>query len=176
MFDTMTLTKITGAVCGSLLIYLFGAWAADSLYHTGAEGHGEEKVAQAYTIDTGEEAPADDTAVAADEGPAFDIVLASADPAAGEKVFGKCKTCHKVDGQNATGPHLNGVVNRARGSVEGFSYSDGMKSVSDPWTPEHMNEFLTNPKAYVAGTKMAFAGLSKVEDRANVISYLATLQ
>ena len=59
MFDTMTLTKVTGAVCGSLLVYLFGAWAAETLYHTGAPaGHGGEEVAQAYTIETGEAAPA----------------------------------------------------------------------------------------------------------------------
>ena len=174
MFDTMTLTKATGAVCGSLLIFLFGTWAADVLYATApAAGHGGEEMAQAYTIDTGEAAPTD--AVAA-EGPAFADVYAAADVAAGEKVFGKCKACHKVDGANGTGPHLNGVVNRARGSVEGFGYSDGMKSVSDPWTPEAMEVFLTNPKVAVAGTKMSFAGLAKVEDRANVIAYLATLQ
>lgn len=172
MFDTMTLTKVTGAVCGSLLVYLFGAWAAESLYHTGApEGHGGEEVAQAYTIETGEAAPAE----AAEAGPVFADVFAAADAAAGEKVFGKCKACHKVDGSNGTGPHLNGVVNRARGTVEGFGYSDGMKSVSDAWSPENLNAFLENPKGYVAGTKMSFAGLAKVEDRANVIAYLATL-
>ena len=72
----------------------------------------------------------------------FGDVFAAADAAAGEKTFGKCKACHKVDGANSTGPHLNGVVNRARGSVEGFGYSDGMKSVTDPWTPEALNAFL----------------------------------
>jgi cytochrome c len=171
MFDTMTLTKVTGAVCGSLLVYLFGAWAAESLYATSAPSHGGEEVAQAYTIETGEAAPAE----AAEAGPVFADVFAAADAAAGEKVFGKCKACHKVDGANGTGPHLNGVVNRARGGVEGFGYSDGMKSVTDPWSPEALNAFLENPKGYVPGTKMSFAGLAKVEDRANVIAYLATL-
>jgi cytochrome c len=171
MFDTMTLTKVTGAVCGSLLVYLFGAWAAESLYKTSAPAHGGEEVAQAYTIETGEAAPAE----AAEAGPVFADVFAAADAAAGEKVFGKCKACHKVDGSNGTGPHLNGVVNRARGGVEGFGYSDGMKAASDPWSPENLNAFLENPKGYVAGTKMSFAGLAKVEDRANVIAYLATL-
>jgi cytochrome c len=174
MFDTMTLTKATGAVCGSLLVYLFISWAGEGLYGTGpAEGHGGEEVAQAYTIDTG--AAEADTA-SADAGPDFGTVFASADVAAGEKVFAKCKACHKVDGTNSTGPHLNDVVGRARGSVADFSYSDGMKSVSDPWTPEHLQEFLTNPKKYVAGTKMGFAGLPKIEDRANVIAYLASLE
>lgn len=170
MFDTMTLTKVTGAVCGSLLVYLFGAWAAESLYNTAPAGggHGGEEAAQAYTIETGEAAPVE----AAAEGPAFAEVYAAADAAAGEKVWGKCKACHKLDGADGTGPHLNGVVGRARGSVAGFGYSDGMKSVADAWTPELLDAFLTNPKGVVAGTKMSFAGLPKVEDRANLIKYL----
>lgn len=173
MFDTMTLTKVTGAVCGSLLVYLFGAWAAEALYHVGTEAHGEEH-AQAYVIEvagaeTGDEAPAE-------EGPTFDIVLASADPAAGEKVFAKCKACHKVDGTDGTGPHLNGVVNRGKGSVGGFAYSEALLAMgSDTWSPENLNGFLENPKGYMPGTKMAFAGLGKVEERANLIAYLSTL-
>ncbi len=173
MFDTMTLTKVTGAVCGSLLVYLFISWAGESIYGGGGESHGGEEVAQAYSIAVDDAAPA---AGAAAEGPAWADVFAAADPAAGEKVFKKCAACHKVDGSNGTGPHLNGVVGRARGSVEGFAYSDGMASVHDAWTPELIEVFLTNPKADVKGTKMGFAGLPKIEDRANVIAYLATLK
>lgn len=173
MFDTMTLTKATGAVCGSLLIFLFGTWAADVLYATAPASHGEEAAAQAYTIDTGAAAPTDSAAA---EGPAFGDVYAAADAAAGEKVFGKCKACHKLDGSNGTGPHLNGVVNRAKASVAGFGYSEALVAMAaDAWSPENLEAFLTNPKAYAAGTKMSFAGLPKVEDRANVIAYLATL-
>lgn len=173
MFNTMTLTKITASVCGALLFYLLGGWAAETLYHSGpAGGHGEE-VAQAYTIDTGDAAPAE----AAEEGPDFATVLASADAAAGEKVFGKCKACHKLDGSDGTGPHLNGVVGRAKAASAGFGYSEGLLAMAaDVWSPENLNTFLTNPKAYVAGTKMSFAGLPKVEDRANLIAYLATVQ
>jgi len=172
MFDTMTLTKITAAVCGSLLIYLLGASAATSLYHVGGEGHGEEM--QAYVIEVPEAAVAADSGV--EEGPTFDVVLASADPAAGEKVFAKCKACHKVDGSDGIGPHLNGVVNRPMASVAGFGYSEAaLARASEAWTPEHMNGFLENPKGYMPGTKMAFAGLGKVEERANVVAYLATL-
>ncbi|MES2435751.1 MAG: cytochrome c family protein [Pseudomonadota bacterium] len=173
MFDTMTLTKVTGAVCGSLLVYLFISWAGESIYHGGgAEGHGGEEVAQAYSIPVEEAAPAG----GATEGPAWADVFAAADPAAGEKVFKKCAACHKVDGSNGTGPHLNGVVGRARGSVEGFAYSEGMASIHDPWTPELIEVFLLNPKADVKGTKMGFAGLPDIKDRANVISYLATIK
>ncbi len=170
MFDTMTVTKVTGAVCGSLLVYLFATWASDALYATAPAAHGDEPVAQAYTIDTGAaEAPA----AAAEEGPAFADLFAAADAAAGEKVFGKCKACHKLDGSDGTGPHLNGVVNRAKASIAGFGYSDGLLAMAaDSWTPENLNTFLTNPKGYVAGTKMSFAGLPKAEDRANLIKYL----
>jgi len=173
MFDTMTITKAGGALCGAFLIFLLGKWAAESLYHTGAVSHGGEEVAQAYTIDTGEAAGGE--APAAEEGPDFATLLASADAAAGEKVFGKCKACHKVDGANSTGPHLDGVVGRAVASVDGFGYSDGMKAHGGDWTPEALNEFLTNPKGVVAGTKMSFAGLPKIEDRANVVAYLQSL-
>ncbi|GAB4383046.1 c-type cytochrome [Albidovulum sp.] len=172
MFDTMTTTKAVGAVCGALLIFLLAKWAADTLYHTGPSGHGGEAVAQAYTIDTGA-AGAEKPAEAA--GPDVATLLASADPAAGEKVFGKCKACHKIDGTNATGPHLDGVVNRAVGSVAGFGYSEAMAGHGGNWDPQALFDFLENPKGYLPGTKMSFAGLKKPEDRANLIAYLETL-
>jgi cytochrome c len=173
MFDTMTMTKVTGAVCGSLLVYLLGGWAAGTLYHTGPVGHGEgEEIAQAYLIDTG----AEETTETADAGPDFATVLASADPAAGEKVFAKCKACHKLDGTDGTGPHLNGVVGRAKAASAGFAYSEALLAMAgDTWTPENLDGFLANPKGYAPGTKMSFAGLPKVEDRASVVAYLATL-
>jgi cytochrome c len=172
MFDTMTVTKAGGALCGAFLIFLLGKWAAESLYNTAPALHGGEEVAQAYSVDTGE---AGGEAPAAEEGPAFAEVFAAADAAAGEKVFAKCKACHKVDGTNATGPHLDGVIGRTVGGVEGFGYSDGMKAHGGAWDPETLQAFLANPKGVVAGTKMSFAGLPKVEDRANVIKYLETV-
>lgn len=174
MFDTMTITKVLGAVCGSLLILLLGKWAAEALYHTAPVAHEGEEVAQAYVIDTGAE---EATEGAAEEGPPFAEVLAVADTGAGEKVFAKCKACHKVDGTDGVGPHLNGVVDRSIASVGGFAYSETLVGMAaDAWTVDKMNAFLTNPKGYAPGTKMSFAGLGKVEDRANVIAYLASLQ
>jgi cytochrome c len=176
MFDTMTLTKIVGAVCGSLLVFLLGSWVAESLYTTHAAGHGEPaegELTQAYTIDTGAEEPA----AAVEEGPSLEELLATADVAAGEKVFAKCAACHKVDGTDGTGPHLNGVVGRAKASVGGFAYSEALVAMAaDSWTPENLDGFLTNPKAYAKGTKMSFAGLPKAQDRANVIAWLTTKQ
>lgn len=176
MFDTMTMTKAVGAVCGSLLVLMLAGWAADGLYTVGSSGHGAEgELTQAYTIDTGAgEAPAEGDAAAAAETVDVAALMASADAAAGEKVFKKCGSCHKMDGSNAVGPHLNGVVGRNHASVEGFAYSDAMAAhSSEPWTPEALFAFLENPKSAMPGTKMSFAGLPKPEDRANVIAYLA---
>jgi cytochrome c len=172
MFDTMTFTKTGGALCGSLLVFMLVGWAGSALYYTGG-GHGHESEAQAYMIDTGE---AETTEVAA-EGPAFADLYAAADAAAGEKVFAKCKACHKVDGTDGTGPHLNGVVDRPKASIGGFGYSEAILAVADQsWTPENLDGFLANPKGYMPGTKMSFAGLPKAEDRANLIAWLATQQ
>lgn len=174
MFDTMTMTKAVGAVCGSLLVLLLVGWASDSLYTVGGEGggqHGEGGLAQAYTIDTGVAA-----APAASTGATVDVaaLMAAADPKAGEAVFKKCGSCHKLNGTDGVGPHLNGVVGRNHGAVAGYAYSEAMAAKSaEPWTPEALFAFLENPKQAIPGTKMAFAGLPKPEDRANVIAYLA---
>lgn len=173
MFDTMTMTKATGAVCGALLVLLLGNWAASALYSTSpAGGHHGEEVAQAYTIDTG--------ATGGDEGGEAEVVdfatiYANADAAAGEKVFNKCKACHKLDGADITGPHLNGVVDREIASIAGFAYSTSMaEHKGTNWTPEALDIFLKSPKAFAANTKMSFAGLPKPEERANLIAFLAT--
>lgn len=174
MFDTMTATKAVGGTCGALLAFLLIGWASGGLYNMSAGGHGGEEVVQAYVIDTGADDAASDEP--AEEGPDFATLLAAADVAAGEKVFGKCKACHKIDGSNGTGPHLDGVVDRAKGTVEGFKYSDALLAMSaDLWTAENLDAFLANPKGYAPGNKMSFAGLPKADERANLIAYLATL-
>lgn len=182
MFDTMKATKILASLVGTLLILLFVNWGASSLYTVGASAEGEghatdgEHVAavQGYIIapQGGEAAPA------AEEAPAltFDEVLASADAAKGKKVFGKCKACHKLEDKvNATGPSLYGVVGRAVGTEPGFKYSDVVAGLGGDWTPDRLNEWLTSPKAYAPGNKMTFAGLKKINDRANLIAYLSTI-
>ena len=173
MFNTMTVTKTAGALIGSLLFLLLASWFASSLYHVGpghvAEG---EEAPQAYRIAV---AGAEDDA-AADEGPDLATLLASADTAAGEKAFGKCRACHKVDGSNGVGPHLDGVVNRDKASVEGFNYSNAALEQEGVWAPENIDAFITNPKAYMPGTKMTFAGIKNPVERANLIAYLETLQ
>ncbi|MBC7905407.1 MAG: cytochrome c family protein [Rhodospirillaceae bacterium] len=111
-------------------------------------------------------------AVALLSGTAF--AQAAGDAAAGEKVFTQCKACHTVQaGQNRVGPSLFGVVGRPAGTVEGFNYSPAMKSSGMTWTPENLDKYLADPKGAMPGNKMAFAGLKKPEDRANVIAYLS---
>ncbi|MCG6901419.1 MAG: cytochrome c family protein [Rhodobacter sp.] len=174
MFDTMTMTKIVGGFCGMFLIFLLGNWAAESIYHVGEAGHGDEHH-QAYTIDTG---AGDAHGGTETDAPAVDfgVVLASADVAAGEKLFKACKSCHKIEaGANGTGPSLYGVVGRPVGSADGFKYSGNLVKVAQTWTPEALQEFLTNPKAYAPGTKMTYKGMADIEDRANLIAWLDSL-
>ncbi|MER8955431.1 cytochrome c family protein [Mesorhizobium sp. M0833] len=96
--------------------------------------------------------------------------------AAGEKVFAKCKVCHVADkDQNKVGPSLNGVIGRTAGTHPGFSYSKAMTEAGKSgvkWDEATLTNYLRDPKAMVKGTKMAFVGLKKDEDIANVIAYL----
>jgi cytochrome c len=104
-------------------------------------------------------------------------LLASADVAKGEATFAKCQSCHTINsgGANGIGPNLHGVVGEGIGTgVGGFAFSDALKSVGGTWTFEKLDEWLKSPKAFAPGTKMTFAGLSKPEDRANLIAYLNT--
>ncbi len=103
------------------------------------------------------------------------VARADGDPVAGAKVFKKCAACHAVDGKNKVGPHLDGVVGRPVASVEDYNYSKAMKAHADEvpeWTEEALTSYLHDPRGVVKGTKMAFAGLKKDEDIANVIAYL----
>ena len=100
--------------------------------------------------------------------------MASGDADAGEKLFKRCKACHVVDAEkHKTGPHLVNIMGRTAGTVEGYKrYSKAIKASGIVWNEETLDRYLEKPKAYVKGTRMAFAGLRKEADRANVIAYL----
>lgn len=103
----------------------------------------------------------------------------AADAADGEKIFKRsCSSCHVVakDGPKRLGPSLFGIVGRKAGTVEGFRYSDANKNSGVTWTPDVLNTYLADPKKFIPGTNMAFAGLKKDEERADVIAYLSTLK
>ncbi|MCC0057466.1 MAG: cytochrome c family protein [Rhodobiaceae bacterium] len=104
--------------------------------------------------------------------------LADGDAAKGENVFKKCRACHEI-GEGAkvkVGPVLNGVIGRTAGTSEGFTkYSDAMKEAGAGglvWNEETLAQYLADPKQFVPKNKMAFAGLKKEDDIADVIAYL----
>lgn len=103
-------------------------------------------------------------------------VASAQDAAAGEKVFAKCKACHVIDAPtNRVGPSLHGVIGRTAGTVEGFKYSESMIQHGKDglvWTNETIDQYLADPKGFVPKNKMAYPGLKKPEDRANVIAYI----
>lgn len=97
----------------------------------------------------------------------------SGDAKKGKKVFNRCKACHVADKvKNRVGPHLKGVLGRKAGAVEGFKYSDAMAGSDITWTVETLSAYLANPKDYIPGNKMAFAGLRKDDQIADVIAYM----
>lgn len=105
------------------------------------------------------------------------VLLASADPAEGESFVRACASCHSFDqgGADRIGPHLWGVLGRDKGGVEGFNYSSAMQAAEGEWTYEALDGFLHQPRNYLSGTSMSYAGIRDAEDRANVIAYLRTL-
>ena len=107
--------------------------------------------------------------------PDLGALLAAADPAAGEKIFAKCSSCHTAaqGGPNGIGPDLWATVGEpiAKGK-NGYAFSSALSAHTDNWTYENLFEWLKSPSAFAPGTKMTFAGLSKPEDRTNVIAYL----
>jgi cytochrome c len=198
--DSFELTKIAGAVLSALLL-IFGmktliemksehGESAPGFTLAAAEAKADTKATPAAKAEAGKdaaapadkktaEAPKDAAAPAAGGSPGAETValLPKANADNGKAIFSKCKSCHIADkGKPSTvGPNLWGVVNRARASYEGFTYSDAMKAKGGNWSFEEIGNFLNNPKGYVAGTKMVFAGLPAAADRADVIAYLATL-
>ena len=162
--------KLLAAVLTAGIIGVGSAVAAGILYHP---HHLEEPV---YRVEVA--APAGGEAAPAEAAKPIAELLASADVAEGTKIAKKCTACHDLTAGNTNkvGPGLWNVVNRPIAAHEGFSYSDALSGKKDQhWDYDHLNAFLTSPKAYAPGTKMTFAGLPKESDRADVIAYLRTL-
>ncbi|MGE0151159.1 MAG: cytochrome c family protein [Reyranellaceae bacterium] len=104
-------------------------------------------------------------------------LLASANTGNGEAAFNKrCATCHTANqgGANKVGPNLFSVVGGKKAHLDGFSYSKALTEKEGPWDYEALNAFIAKPAAYIRGTKMAFAGVGNMQERADIIAWLRT--
>lgn len=172
--DSFEFNKIAGAVLGTALI-VFGLNELSKIIY-----HAPEPEKPGFAVEVAEAAGSGEAAAETPAAPTESLgtLLASADATKGQAVFKACAACHdgSKGGPNKVGPNLWGIVGRNHGIHEGFSYSEAMAALKDkPWSYEALNEFITNPKGAVPGTKMAYGGLKKDADRANLLAYLATL-
>lgn len=167
----LRMNKIFGAVLATGLTILALRTVAEAAFHV------EEPKKPGYAIEVKEEAA--EGPAAPEVAPDWGTVLPTADVAAGQLVSGKCAACHNFasGGPNLVGPNLYGVVGRKPASHPGFAYSPGMTAfggANPAWDYDKINTFLAAPQKDVAGTKMTFVGLKKVEDRINLIAWLRT--
>ena len=161
---------VAGCVLASALFAMVVGKVSNAVVHP----HKLDKPAIAVV----DEAPTSVAAAPAAELAPIGPKLAGANVEAGKAIFMKqCLTCHTVDksGANKVGPNLWDIVGRKKASHEGFSYSSALQAKGGEWTYEDINKLLFKPSAYVKGTKMAFAGLLKEQDRADLEAYLRSL-
>jgi cytochrome c len=166
--DSFELNKILGAVLATCLVLLIMNITAGAVFSPKTPEKPGYDMAVAEKVEVATQAPA-----VAEE--PIEKLLAAANLEKGEASARKCAACHTFGkGEpNKVGPNLYGIVGRDHASVAGFNYSAAMKAkAGTEWTIEELNKFLTNPKAAVPGTTMAFAGLPRGSERADVITFL----
>ncbi|MCJ2122986.1 c-type cytochrome [Methylobacterium sp. J-077] len=164
--NSFEVNKVLGAVLGALLFAAGSGFVAELIYHPRPAGKAGYDLPE----------PEPQTAAAAPEAKVEPIAvrLAGANAEKGEAGTKACHACHNFEkgGPNKVGPDLYGVVERPKGAHPGFEYSAALKGKGGAWTYDDLDAFLTSPKAYAPGTKMAFAGIASPQERANVIAYL----
>ncbi len=176
--DSFELNKILGAVLGTTLAVFGIGQLSGMIFHSevpSAEGH----LKPGYVIEVAETATGGEAGGAGEAAvESIGVRLAKADVAKGTALAKACAACHDFTsgGPNKVGPNLYDVVERGIGGHAGFTYSEALKAKSaEKWTYESLDAFITNPKKFAAGTKMAYGGLGKAQDRASLIAYLASL-
>ncbi|MBC7281717.1 cytochrome c family protein [Hoeflea sp.] len=173
--DSSYLNSAAGAFLGILFVVMTLSIVSDGIYHAPVPE------TQGFMIEVADGTT--ETAQPAEEAGPAEIapLLASADPVSGESQFKKCAACHTNDAANANkvGPGLWNIVNRPVATHEGFNYSAAMTEFSQGgtvvWDYQHLSDFIEAPKNHIPGTAMGFAGIKKVEDRADLLAYLRTL-
>ncbi len=194
--DAYEFNKIAGAVLGSLLVLVGTKVLVDELTKeeeepavhrvvAGAEGaRSEAAKGEASPAAEGGSAKAGATAGGAGTAKAgggqasgLAALLSAANAERGAKLVKKCVACHSFTkgGPNKVGPALYGIVGRDVAAVPGFSYSKALRGKGGKWTYEMLDCFLAKPRKCVPGTKMAFAGLKKARDRADLIAHMRML-
>ena len=168
--DSFEWNKIIGAVLGTAIFIFVVRLVAENVYET------EKPAKPGYTVEGVAEENAGSAAPVAETMPDWGTVLAKADVGAGKTVSMKCEQCHDLSPAKTTkiGPPTYGVVGRARAAVAGFQYSSAMKAKGGEWTFDELFKFIKSPGSYIPGTKMSFAGISRAEDRINLIAFLRT--
>jgi cytochrome c len=169
--DSFEINKILGAILGTCLVLLVTSFTAGAIF---APAMPEKP---GYAIAVKEEAHGGGHEAAAAPSEPIEKLLQSASVEKGAAAAKKCAACHTFEknGPNRVGPNLFGIVERARASEAGFNYSAAMKAKGGKWTYDDLNKFISNPKGFVPGTAMGFAGIPKDSERADVIGYLRSL-
>jgi cytochrome c len=168
--SSFEINKIVGAILLAGIIAMVTGFIADLLVRPTAVEHAAVSV-------PAQQAAAVEALAPAEEAPPIATLLAGADPAAGEALAKRCATCHTFvkGGAKKVGPNLWDIVGAKPAHMAEFAYSPAITGLTEPWDYEQLDKFLASPKAYAPGTKMSFAGMKKIEERAAVIAYLRTL-
>jgi cytochrome c len=168
--NSCELNKVLGAILGTCLITLALNIAAGAIFAP------EKPAKPGYAIAVKAQGEGDKTAAKTPEEP-MEAMMASASVEKGQATAKQCQACHTFakGGPNRVGPNLWGIVGRPRASEAGFNYSAAMKAKGGTWTFDELFKFLKSPQAYIPGTAMTFAGLTRGQQRADVIDYLHTL-